>query len=1259
MRTKRSIGWLLIFAMLLSSITVFAAEGQEAIQNGSMETIGADGFPSAWSMVRATIGENFEVTKDAKTGNAAIRFYADKDSLHAVQTISNLVSGESYTVTAQLKQAKGTGAAIKIEFANAAGESISDKAVYQAFRDAGDAWTKVSVPFTMPSDAISAVLMVRLVGGGDVTWDDVSIVGKLGGGSVTGKPVTPAATPAPTATPVPTSTPAPVETDKIMIAPTVELREGTAYSVAERERIDFPFNGVTGTAATKAVGEHGDAEIIMNGSFEYKTGAAFSNWGVVSGTLDEKGAFVETADVKDGKQALRFTSDANVHIVQGTTKCTAGEYELSAWCKRVSETGTPVISLMVYYKNPSDGFSLEAKSRPTLTFADAPVGEWVFRTFKFTMPAEVTQVSILTRLMGAGDVIFDKISLIGPAREEVLDPMPEYIPPAEGVENLLYDPGFEMNSFEYIAQAEERLNVWFSRSNTFGGFWGISSDEAHSGNSSMRLKFEASTSMPWVGQIVPVTPGQEYQFSAWVKVGEGSQSWMRLQADAYSGVQQTSETYIKDGQAKNDPFVIDKFNTEWQHVTTRFTPYPGTTHYALLLRAGSEYPYEMYIDDVEFFPIRTANEVMHMLETDEVFYYSDWTGNGRANVSTYVDRKPELAGAPMRFRLLDGESVLKEEVVTLTPEGTGEFFYDLDLLAEKKKEYKVEARLLNSDGTPTENFLERIIYKYDRPTLLDENMKFMTNGGKVINYVLAQGSVEEVMYRVGETGATVGRAIGSGRTTLLEKLDIAQANGMMATVTLFNHEDIRDPAVREKVIETINIAKDHPALFGWYLWEEPSFSGDNIDLDENIRIGTKLIRDMDPDHPIGSVISEDDYYGRLVTYNDWMDLDCYPAQAYDGRTQYIADNMAHAMEVSNWQKNMSIMIQAFEWFEYKPTWDEMRSFIYQCFFEGSSGFSFHTFGKEGSTAEDGTAVLVGDEHWNAMVDSQWEYDFMFDHFVNEKYPLFNEARTPGVRWRLAVVDDALYAIVLNMNDTETNHIDFKLQSYDGKVTVNGFTAELLAGGEKTTLTGDGDTLSLDVPGFGALLYKITPNTPTDFSGVKGSRFRDLYNHVWAREAIINLDEAGIVNDKSAIAYGAKDNITRGDYAMFLVRTLGLASDSTENFADVKPHAEYAKELAIGKATGILQGVGDNKFNPTAQITRQDMMTMTSRAMQLSGTADLARFSDSGSIADYAAAHVAAMVAEGLIQGNADGTINPLGNTTRAEAAVIMYRILGR
>lgn len=1257
MRIKRKICCCLVFMMLFSSLPTFAADRQEAVQNGSMEMLNANGVPVGWTLARANIGENFEVTSDAKTGSAAIRFYAEKDSLHAMQTLTNLVPGESYLMTAQLKQAEGNGAAVKIEFRDGNGQTVADREVYKTFRDAGEKWTKITVPFNMPKEATSADLMIRLVGGGDVTWDDVSVIGELRGASEI-KPTVPTPTPqAPQAPQPPAAMPEP---EKVMIAPTVELRDGTAYSVAEREIREYKYNEVLGTTATKEVGRDGDEEVIMNGSFEYKTGDGLSNWQVMPGKLDEAGSFLETTDVKDGKQALRFKSDTSVHAVQGTSKCVEGQYELSAWCKRVSETGMPVVTLLVYYKeNSFDSLALEAKNKPMLSFADAPVGEWVFRTLKFDMPSDVFSVSILTRLLGEGEVIFDKVSLIGPTVKQEIVPMPEYIPAAEGVENIVYDPGFEMNSFEYIEQANERQNVWFSRQKTYGGFWGISTDEAHSGNASMRLKFEGSTALPWVGQIVSIEPGKEYQFSAWVKVADGSQTFLQLQAEAYTDVQQIEEHYIRDGLVRCTPFVIDKFSDEWQHITARFTTYPGASYYSLLIRAGEYYPYEMYIDDVEFFAINTQDEVMQMLETDEVFYYSDWTGNGCATVKTYIDRNPSLAGAPMRFRLLDGETVLKEEVITLSAEGTGEFFYDLDLLAEKKKEYKVEARLLNADGTPTESVLERIIYKYDRPTLLGENMKFMTNGGKVINYVLSQGSIEEVLWRVEETGCTVGRAMGSGRTSILEKLDIAETNGMMATITLFNHEDIRDPKVYQRVVDLINTVKDHPALFGWYLWEEPNYLGDSIDLDENIRIGTKLIRDMDPDHPIGSVIADRAHYERHSTYNDWMDLDCYPAQIFDGtRAKYIADNMAQAMEVSNWQKNMSIMIQGFDWFGYYPTWDEMRSYMYQSFFEGGSGFSFHSFGAEGK-AHDPGAILVDGPYWNYMKNSRWEYDFMFDHFVNEKYPLFNEARTPNVRWRLAVVDDTLYAIVLNMHDIETNHIDIKLESYDGKVKVDGFTAELLAGGEKTTVSADGDTLSLDVPGFGALLYKITPNTPTDFSGVKGSRFRDLYNHVWAREAIIHLDEAGIVNDKSAIAFGAKDNITRGDFAMFLVRTLGLASDSAENFADVKPNAEYAKELAIGKATGILQGVGDNKFNPTAQITRQDMMTMTSRAMKLSGSADLSAFSDNGNIADYAASHVSAMVAEGLIKGNADGTINPLGNTTRAEAAVIMYRILGR
>ena len=160
-----------------------------------------------------------------------------------------------------------------------------------------------------------------------------------------------------------------------------------------------------------------------------------------------------------------------------------------------------------------------------------------------------------------------------------------------------------------------------------------------------------------------------------------------------------------------------------------------------------------------------------------------------------------------------------------------------------------------------------------------------------------------------------------------------------------------------------------------------------------------------------------------------------------------------------------------------------------------------------------------------------------------------------------------------------------------------------------------------------------------------------------------MEAAGAIRGASASSFAPGRSITRADFAMFLVNTLGLTSDSTENFADVAGNEYFAKALATGKALGVLKGVGDNAFNPYAEITRQDMMVICARGLRLAGklgtagTAEnVAAFSDAASIADYAVEDVAAMVRENIIKGNADGTINPLGNTTRAEAAVIMDRI---
>ena len=54
-------------------------------------------------------------------------------------------------------------------------------------------------------------------------------------------------------------------------------------------------------------------------------------------------------------------------------------------------------------------------------------------------------------------------------------------------------------------------------------------------------------------------------------------------------------------------------------------------------------------------------------------------------------------------------------------------------------------------------------------------------------------------------------------------------------------------------------------------------------------------------------------------------------------------------------------------------------------------------------------------------------------------------------------------------------------------------------------------------------------------------------------------------------------------------------------------------------------------------------------------ADLEKFADKSLIADYAVDSIASLVKEGLIVGS-EGKVNPLGNTTRAEAAALLYRI---
>ncbi len=224
-------------------------------------------------------------------------------------------------------------------------------------------------------------------------------------------------------------------------------------------------------------------------------------------------------------------------------------------------------------------------------------------------------------------------------------------------------------------------------------------------------------------------------------------------------------------------------------------------------------------------------------------------------------------------------------------------------------------------------------------------------------------------------------------------------------------------------------------------------------------------------------------------------------------------------------------------------------------------------------------------------------------------------------------------------------------------------------GEIGTITPNGVFTAADKSAEGAIVVRqgtqsvripVTVTSP-QFE----SSFTDLSEHQWAKEAIDRLTEAGVINGISPELFAPARQITRADFMLLLVRMMQIPSDvkASVDFTDVPKDAYYAQALSAAKKLEIAKGSASGEFFPTRPITREEMFTLIYRVMHklCSLPADapesvLSRFSDSKNITAYAKTPIATLTQNGLISGNASGQVNPKGNTTRAEAAVMIDRV---
>jgi Leucine-rich repeat (LRR) protein/subtilisin family serine protease len=179
-------------------------------------------------------------------------------------------------------------------------------------------------------------------------------------------------------------------------------------------------------------------------------------------------------------------------------------------------------------------------------------------------------------------------------------------------------------------------------------------------------------------------------------------------------------------------------------------------------------------------------------------------------------------------------------------------------------------------------------------------------------------------------------------------------------------------------------------------------------------------------------------------------------------------------------------------------------------------------------------------------------------------------------------------------------------------------------------------------------------------------FDDVKGH-WAQGDIELLATKRIVAGQSAASFAPEQKVTRAQFAALLVRSLGLAEPKVgSTFTDVPAEAWYASAVAAAVQTSLLEGFEDGTFRPDALITREQMAVMVNRALKAAGkptaanpadAAKLAKFQDSQTISSWARDAVAGSMKSGIISGVTHSAFQPADHATRAQAAVMLKRML--
>jgi len=131
--------------------------------------------------------------------------------------------------------------------------------------------------------------------------------------------------------------------------------------------------------------------------------------------------------------------------------------------------------------------------------------------------------------------------------------------------------------------------------------------------------------------------------------------------------------------------------------------------------------------------------------------------------------------------------------------------------------------------------------------------------------------------------------------------------------------------------------------------------------------------------------------------------------------------------------------------------------------------------------------------------------------------------------------------------------------------------------------------------------------------------------------------------------------TRGCIVEWIWRMEGRPVTRNHSFTDTT-----AMSAIWGGANHVVYGYSEDTFGPNDYINREQLAAIIYRYglyndVNLNDRGDLSAFSDAAEVSDWAAEAMSWAVGTGIVEGRTDGTLDPKGTATRAEAAAMLHR----